>query len=244
MTFNCGFCINLGLKTTNHHVSTCPELAKTECRYCHELGHTVSKCHKLGNGESKRKSTTDSRRKIVKGADGWTSIPKTNSDNKKAFIRDNSITEEKPSVLTMADMLSSKLTISNEGTAYKGTFQNLKEVDLSESVEQGLKVTKPVAPKGAWAAGRPKPIEVRPHQELRPESQPQAVPKPQAAPKPQAVPKPKAVPKPQVFMSTNQNTGGNYDAEEELRQKAAKQGLTLWGDDDDQEMDLNDPFFA
>ena len=162
----------------------------------------------------------------MKGADGWSSIRKTNSDNKKAFIRDNSITEEKPSVLTMGDMLSSKLTISNEGTAYKGTFQNLKEVDLSESVEQGLKVTKPVAPKGAWAAGRPKPIEVRPHQELRPESEPQAV------------------PKPQVFMSTNQNTGGNYDAEEELRKKAAKQGLTLWGDDDDEEMDLNDPFFA
>ena len=49
MTFNCNFCINLGVKSGDHRVRDCPELAKTECRYCHELGHTVSKCPKLSN---------------------------------------------------------------------------------------------------------------------------------------------------------------------------------------------------
>ena len=231
MTFDCRFCINLGLTTTNHRVKDCPELAATECRYCHELGHTVSKCPKLGNGESKRKSTTDSRRKIVKGTDGWNSIQKPKPDTKKAFIRGKTTAAPKPKSLTMADMIASKLPDTPAETgAYKGTFQNLEKVDLSERVEQGLKAAKPAALKGAWASGRPKPVEVRPHQELRPKAEPKAV--------------PKAAPKPKVFMSTSQNTGGNYDAEEELRQKAAKQGMTLWGDDSDEEVDPNDPFFA
>jgi hypothetical protein len=87
-----------------------------------------------------------------------------------------------------------------------------------------------IKPKGAWAAGAPKttPIEVRPHQEIRP-----------PAPKAEA----KIAPKPMQYMST-QSTGGNYAAEEELRQKAAKQGLSCWADDDDEELDPeNDPFF-
>ena len=239
MTINCGFCINLGLTTINHRVRDCPELAATECRYCHELGHTVSKCPKLGKSETKRKSTTDSRRKIVKGDDGWNSIQKPKSDTKKAFVRGKPTAAPKPVSMTMADMITSKLPkTSSETGAYKGTFKHLDDVDLSERVEQGLKATKPVALKGAWAAGRPKPAEVRPHQELRPKDLPKTETKPKAAPQP------KATPKPQVFMSTSQNTGGNYDAEEELRQKAAKQGMTLWGDDDDEEMDPNDPFFA
>ena len=168
MTINCGFCINLGLKTINHRVRDCPELAATECRYCHELGHTVSKCPKLGKSETNRKSTTDSRRKIVKGDDGWNSIQKPKSDTKKAFIRGKPTAAPKPASMTMADMIASKLPNSpTETSAYKGTFKNLGDVDLSERVEQGLKVTKPVALKGAWAAGRPKPAEVRPHQELR-----------------------------------------------------------------------------
>ena len=98
----------------------------------------------------------------------------------------------------------------------------------------------PVAPakpsqinaKGAWAAGAPKtkPVEVRPHQEIRPK-----------APEPKA--EAKIAPKPVQYMST-QSTGGNYAAEEELRQKAAKQGLSCWADDDDEELDPeNDPFF-
>ena len=225
MTFNCRFCINLGVKTTNHSVKACPELAKTECRYCHELGHTVSKCPKLN------KSSADSHRKIVKGSDGWNSIQKPKSNPKKAFVRGNTTAAPKPTSLTMADMIASKLPSdpSQEKNAYKGVYQDLDEVKLCVRVEQGLKATKPTAAKGAWAAGRPKTVEVRPHQELRPKADPKPIVKPVA--------------KPVVnhYMST-QNTGGNYVVEEELREMAAKHGLTCWADDDE-EMDPNDPFF-
>ena len=48
------------------------------------------------------------------------------------------------------------------------------------------------------------------------------------------------------YMST-QSTGGNYAAEEEIKQRAAKQGLSCRADDDDDddwEADIeNDPFF-
>ena len=46
----CGFCRNLGKSETechSHTVKECPLLAKTECRYCHQLGHTVKQCPML-----------------------------------------------------------------------------------------------------------------------------------------------------------------------------------------------------
>jgi len=45
----CGFCKNLGKPVSvycSHVVKDCVELANTECRYCHELGHTVKQCPK------------------------------------------------------------------------------------------------------------------------------------------------------------------------------------------------------
>jgi hypothetical protein len=41
---SCGFCRNLNLPFNGHVARDCPELAKTECRYCHGLGHTVKQC--------------------------------------------------------------------------------------------------------------------------------------------------------------------------------------------------------
>ena len=46
----CGFCKNLGFSLQvcqSHNVRNCPELANTQCRYCHEFGHTVKQCPKL-----------------------------------------------------------------------------------------------------------------------------------------------------------------------------------------------------
>ena len=46
----CGFCRNLGFSLQvcqSHNVRNCPELANTQCRYCHEFGHTVKQCPKL-----------------------------------------------------------------------------------------------------------------------------------------------------------------------------------------------------
>ena len=40
----CGHCNNLRLPAQDHVVRNCPVLANTECRYCHQFGHTVSRC--------------------------------------------------------------------------------------------------------------------------------------------------------------------------------------------------------
>ena len=46
---SCGFCKNAGFygRKAAHLVKECPVLAKTECRYCHKMGHTKSKCKVL-----------------------------------------------------------------------------------------------------------------------------------------------------------------------------------------------------
>jgi hypothetical protein len=49
-TIGCGFCRNLGKPESecrSHTVKDCHVLAKTECRYCHQLGHTVKQCPML-----------------------------------------------------------------------------------------------------------------------------------------------------------------------------------------------------
>jgi hypothetical protein len=52
---SCGFCKNAGLygRKAAHLVKDCPVLAQTECRYCHKLGHTKTRCDIL-----KKKKTT------------------------------------------------------------------------------------------------------------------------------------------------------------------------------------------
>ena len=51
----CGFCKNLGKSKSEcaHSIKTCIVLKNTECRYCHELGHTKTRCPKL---EAKNKA--------------------------------------------------------------------------------------------------------------------------------------------------------------------------------------------
>ena len=51
----CAFCKNLGKSKLEcaHSIKTCIVLKNTECRYCHELGHTKSHCPKL---EAKNKA--------------------------------------------------------------------------------------------------------------------------------------------------------------------------------------------
>ena len=46
---SCGFCKNAGIfgRKAAHLVKECPVLAKTECRYCHKLGHTKNRCEVL-----------------------------------------------------------------------------------------------------------------------------------------------------------------------------------------------------
>ena len=40
----------------------CPVLLKTECRYCHQLGHNISKCQRLADS---KKEKTEKQEKSV-----------------------------------------------------------------------------------------------------------------------------------------------------------------------------------
>jgi hypothetical protein len=65
---SCPHCRNLGLKNDHWLRESadpasqlmCPVLLNTECKYCHEMGHNVSKCARLGKKRSMSTATTDS----------------------------------------------------------------------------------------------------------------------------------------------------------------------------------------
>ena len=71
----CGFCYNVDkndLSYKTHYVRkdkndpnsevTCPRLLKTECNYCHQLGHTPSNCERKKRNSSKKISYEDELR--------------------------------------------------------------------------------------------------------------------------------------------------------------------------------------
>jgi hypothetical protein len=225
-SIRCGFCANLGLPdrvVTTHLVRDCKKLANTKCLQCGELGHTVGRCPL--NKDTKPKYSRK-------------------SDNRKPFVVRDQARKPAPKTKPVVDADGFQVQ-TKRGSAHKTVETATSSLAAAVPTSFGkevvfktpVKTVTPVKPstvkaKGAWAAGAPKtkPVEVRPHQEIRP-----PVPKAEAkiAPKPQAV----------QYMST-QSTGGNYAAEEELRQKASKHGLSCWADDDDEELDPeNDPFF-
>ena len=59
---SCSHCKNLGLKfdhwlresSSYDSAIVCPVLLKTECRYCHKLGHNISKCQILANSKKEK----------------------------------------------------------------------------------------------------------------------------------------------------------------------------------------------
>ena len=63
---SCPHCKNLGLKN-DHWLRknsspdsdiVCPVLLKTECRYCHQLGHNISKCQRLADSKKEKQEKT------------------------------------------------------------------------------------------------------------------------------------------------------------------------------------------
>jgi hypothetical protein len=63
---SCSHCRNLGLKfdhwlrQNSSHDSPiiCPVLLKTECRYCHQLGHNISKCQRFADSKKTKTEKT------------------------------------------------------------------------------------------------------------------------------------------------------------------------------------------
>ena len=219
-SIRCGFCFNLGLPdrvVTTHLVRDCKTLANTKCLQCGELGHTAGRCPLNRESKPKYSRKTESRKPFV--VRDQARKPEVDADGFQVQTKKGSATK---TVSTKTATMK-----ANVPTSFGGEI-----VFETKTPECTVTPVKPTKARGAWAAGAPKtkPVEVRPHQEIRPPA-----PKAEAkiAPKPQAV----------QFMST-QSTGGNYAAEEELRARVAKQGMSFWGDEDDEELDPeNDPFF-
>ena len=216
-SIRCGFCANLGLPehvVTTHLVRDCKKLANTKCLQCGELGHTVGRCPL--NRDAKPKY---SRKPFV--VRDQAPKPKTEVDSDGFKIQGKrGAASAKPTHHVVVSVPKAKIPTNFGG-----------EIEFKEPE----KVPEFMKPRGAWASGAPKPVVIRPHQEIRP-------PEPKAEAKIPA--KPQAKPQAMQYMST-QSTGGNYAAEEEIKQRAAKQGLSCWADDDDDwEADIeNDPFF-
>ena len=218
-SIRCGFCANLGLPervVTTHLVRDCKKLANTKCLQCGELGHTVGRCPL--NKDTKPKY---SRKPFVVRGQGLKPKPEVDSDGFKIQGKRGAASAN-PTHHVVVSVPKAKIPTNFGG-----------EIEFKEPE----KVPEFMKPRGAWASGAPKPVEIRPHQEIRP-------PVPKAEAKIPA--KPQAKPQAMQYMST-QSTGGNYAAEEEIKQRAAKQGLSCWADDDDDddwEADIeNDPFF-
>lgn len=68
---SCPHCKNLGLKNdhwlrkNSSHDSpiVCPVLLKTECRYCHQLGHNISKCQRLADSKKEKTEKQEKQEK-------------------------------------------------------------------------------------------------------------------------------------------------------------------------------------
>jgi len=71
VTPSCPHCKNLGLKN-DHSLRrnsspdsdiVCPVLLKTECRYCHQLGHNISKCQRLADSKKQKQEKQEKQEK-------------------------------------------------------------------------------------------------------------------------------------------------------------------------------------
>ena len=72
MTLYCGFCFNAGFNGFDTHNTrgsngklTCKNLAETECRYCNEKGHTISRCDILKKTQRGRGRQNRGRQEAV-----------------------------------------------------------------------------------------------------------------------------------------------------------------------------------
>ena len=131
---SCGFCKKAGFfgKAACHPVKECPVLAKTECRYCHKMGHTKSHCSVLKEKNSRRRNTSVNRRSNIRptrlNLNGWTQVP-------KGRFRGNTL----------------KRNASSKPSArFSGRFAVLEEQKPSFKVDIPTVVTKEPELQGVW----------------------------------------------------------------------------------------------
>ena len=80
---SCGFCRKAGIfgRKASHCVKECPLLAKTECRYCHKLGHTKNHCQVLKEKNARKNAIRKPNFRSRKGfntMNNWSKKPNTN----------------------------------------------------------------------------------------------------------------------------------------------------------------------
>ena len=102
---SCVHCKNLGLKNdhwlraNSSHDSpiVCPVLLKTECRYCHQLGHNISKCQRLADSKKEKQENQENQEKQEKSF-----VAAVSSSNNQTTIH---IELDKPSYASIAKQL-------------------------------------------------------------------------------------------------------------------------------------------
>jgi len=131
---SCGFCKKAGFfgKAACHPVKECPVLAKTECRYCHKMGHTKSHCQVLKVKNERRRNTSVNRRSNIRqtrlNLNGWTQVP-------KGRFRTNALKEE---------------ASSKPSARFSGRYAVLEEQKPSFKVDVPKVVTKEPELQGVW----------------------------------------------------------------------------------------------
>jgi hypothetical protein len=80
---SCGFCRKAGIfgRKAAHLVKECPLLTKTECRYCHKLGHTKNHCQVLKEKNDRKNAIRKPNfrsRKSFNTMNNWSKKPNTN----------------------------------------------------------------------------------------------------------------------------------------------------------------------
>ena len=138
----CAFC-----RDTECHISRCQTLANTECKYCHELGHTTRHCSKI-----KEKKRRENQQKL------WMKQRMKQQHRNKltsAVWGDEATqaTEDGWNVVTTSSRSKSvKTNLPKLKLTQRYAFlEQVEPVEQPTTVFAGPKPVTPLALKGAWA---------------------------------------------------------------------------------------------
>jgi len=152
----CGFCKNLGKSKLqcNHSIKGCIVLKNNECRYCHDLGHTKTRCPKLKVKEHRRNQKPRVTPLTFGCGSGWNEVSKRmkNQDTihrlqkkqrivKKQEIRSNkfaALEEEDERDLSVPNVV--KTANELKGAWVKSLSQKKSTSSSVEEITKALKV--------------------------------------------------------------------------------------------------------
>jgi len=90
----CSFCKSRDHWTRDRQGKVvCPKLLSTECKYCHEKGHTIRHCQILKEKKSNRNNGRRQERKVQVDNDGFHTIRRKTRNNTSKKIKNTTVTK-------------------------------------------------------------------------------------------------------------------------------------------------------